>query len=360
MIRQAVDENFFVGQALLPVQIETSKCARLTIAPDFSPVAHLKRLVVPSVTVAALFVFLAVPSLAVSNETDTFKVQPPPVELKAQRFYTKYVDADGYPILASDNVSDYALKEAAFLATQMLAHRPDIKRAMVASGSRMLIMAHTEFTTDLPEFARFKTDENFANDFPAFAGFDSGDYWDARARGTGGSKEDPYCTVAEENLLAYPGDPYAAECILIHEFAHNIHLRGMVNLDSSFDERLKNTYDAAMAKGLWKGKYASVNHHEYFAEGVQSWFGNNRPPDHDHNHVDTRVELKEYDPELAKICEEVFGKTVVKYTKPTTRLTGHLEGYDPSTAPTFAWPVRLDNVRKAIRLHALSRSQAKK
>ena len=44
-----------------------------------------------------------------------------------------------------------------------------------------------------------------------------------------------------------------------------------------------------MEEGLWKGKYASVNHHEYFAEGVQSWFDNNRENDHDHNHVNTRA-----------------------------------------------------------------------
>ena len=49
---------------------------------------------------------------------------------------------------------------------------------------------------------------------------------------------DPYCSCGEENLLAYPGDPYAAENILIHEFAHNIHLRGMVNVDATFDTRL--------------------------------------------------------------------------------------------------------------------------
>ena len=43
--------------------------------------------------------------------------------------------------------------------------------------------------------------------------------------GLGGSQTDPVCSCGEENLLAFPGDPYAAECILIHEFAHNIHLR---------------------------------------------------------------------------------------------------------------------------------------
>lgn len=45
---------------------------------------------------------------------------------------------------------------------------------------------------------------------------------------------------------------------------------------TTHDSRLKATYDAAMTTGLWKGKYPSVNHHEYFAEGVQPWFDNNR------------------------------------------------------------------------------------
>jgi hypothetical protein len=79
---------------------------------------------------------------------------------------------------------------------------------------------------------------------------------------------------------------------------------------------LKASYDAAMKAGLWKGKYASVNHHEYFAEGVQSWFDNNRENDHEHNHVNTRDELLAYDPKLAALCREVFGDTELKYTKP--------------------------------------------
>ena len=183
------------------------------------------------------------------------------------------------------------------------------------------------------------------------------DYWDARARGTGGSADDPLCSCGEENLLAYPGDPYAAESILIHEFAHNIHLRGMVNVDPTFDARVKETYQAAMKAGLWKGKYAGVNPHEYFAEGVQSWFDNNRVNDHDHNHVNTRTLLLEYDPGLAALCREVFGDTELKYTKPATRLRDHLAGYDPSTAPRFTWPARLDKARAEIRKAAEERSR---
>lgn len=292
-----------------------------------------------SVLVAGTFLAAAVGATAQAEER--YLVTAPPAELKANPFYTKYTSAGGYPVLASANVNDYAVKEAAYLIDLMLANRPDAKKAMISSGSCMMIIAHNEYTTDLPEFAHFKPK----------------DFWDARARGTGGSQTDPYCTCGEENLLAYPGDPYSTECILIHEFAHNIHLRGMIRIDPTFDDRLKKTYDEAMAKGLWEGKYASVNHAEYFAEGVQSWFDNNRAPDHDHNFVDTRKELREYDPGLAKMCEEVFGETKLTYTKPTTRLKEHMSGYDPSKAPKFEWPARLDEARAKIRQDALSRSK---
>jgi iduronate 2-sulfatase len=261
------------------------------------------------------------------------EVTAPPEAWGVDPFYTKCVSVDGFPIVASAAVNDYALKEAAYLVGMLMAERPDVLDAMAASGSRLCIIGYDEYTTDLPEFAHFRPK----------------DYWDARARGTGGSRTDPYCSCGEENLLCLQGDPYTQENILIHELAHNIHLRGLVNVDSTFDDRLESAYDDAMKQGLWAGKYAAMNHHEYFAEGVQSWFDNNRKPDHDHNHVDTRAELIEYDPALADICREVFGDTELVYTKPTTRLEGHMAGYDPSAAPRFAWPERLDEARAEIR-----------
>lgn len=266
-------------------------------------------------------------------------------------FYTQVVHAQGYPICASARVNPYALKEAAYLMDLLLEKRPDVRAAMIASGSRLCILAHDEFTCDQPEWAWLAEQP-----VPGFDGIAARDYRDARARGMGGSATDPYCSCAEENLLAYEGDPYAAECILIHELAHNIHLRGMNNVDPGFDDRVKAAYTAAMKAGLWAGKYPSVNHHEYFAEGVQCWFDNNRENDHDHNHVNTRAELLDYDPGLAALCREVFGDTVLKYTKPHTRLTGHLQGYDPAQAPKFVWPKRLLQARERIRAAAVKRS----
>lgn len=269
-------------------------------------------------------------------------------------FYTQQASAGGFPIVASEKVNPYALKEAVYLIDLMLAKRPDVREAMIKSGARLCILACSEFTTDHPEW------EWLANEpVPGFENVSSRDYRDARARGMGGSPTDPYCSCAEENLLAYQGDPYSTENILIHEFAHNMHLRGMVNVDPTFDDRVKAAYVAAMEAGLWKGKYASVNHHEYFAEGVQSWFDDNRENDHDHNHVNTRVELIDYDPGLADLCREVFGDTELRYTKPITRLHGHLEGYDPDKAPVFEWPERLKEAKRLIRESAEKRSGGK-
>ena len=276
----------------------------------------------------------------------------PPDSNGVPRSYTQRTDAGGFPIVASESVNPYALKEAAYLVNKMLAKRPDVRKAMIDSGARLCILAYDEFTTDQPEWKRLG--ENTHPDFLALAGKD---YWDARARGMGGSDRDPFCSCAEENLLGYPGDPYSTECILVHEIAHNIHLRGMANIDPTFDGRLKIAYESAMSQGLWSGKYASVNRHEYFAEGVQSWFDDNRENDHDHNHVNTRKELLEYDPRLAKLCAEVFGDTEFRYTKPATRLTGHLEGYDPNSAPRFEWPSRLQAAKHEILKSAQKRSE---
>lgn len=265
-------------------------------------------------------------------------------------FYTQRIEANGFPIVASASVNPYALKEAAAIIDGMLGQRPDVREAMIKSGSRLCILACGEFTTEQPEWQWLANQKR--KEFP---GVSAKDFYDARARGMGGSQTDPFCSCGEENLLAYPGDPYSTENILIHELAHNIHLRGMVNVDRSFDSRVRAAYEQAKEAELWKGKYASVNHHEYFAEGVQSWFDNNRENDHDHNHVNTRSELIEYDPRLASLCREVFGDTEFRYTKPQNRLHGHLEGYDPARAPTFQWPDRLKEAQAQILKDAQNR-----
>jgi len=63
---------------------------------------------------------LALCGSAVSGEPP-FRVEPVPAEMKLDGFYKKYVNANGYPIVGSEKVSDYALFEAAYLVSLMLA-----------------------------------------------------------------------------------------------------------------------------------------------------------------------------------------------------------------------------------------------
>ena len=113
--------------------------------------------------------------------------------------------------------------------------------------------------------------------------------------------------MSEENLLGYNEDPSRGESTLIHEFSHAIHQIG-INLES-FNLKLTEIYQRAIKRGLWQNTYAATSASEYWAEGVQSWFDANlesRPTNGIHNEINTRSELKKYDPELAKLISKWF------------------------------------------------------
>lgn len=274
-------------------------------------------------TLAASFLLLAV-ALAAVEVAD-----PIPKETKERfeldPFYRKSVVlAGGFPVVGSEKVSDAALLEAAHIVRSMLDGRDDILRAMARNRVRLTVMAVPERTCDVPEHSDLTP--------PA--------YWNRRARGLGATPHRPSVSCGEENLLCCPGDPYSTENILVHEFAHAIHQMGLSTVDPTFDRRLREAYDAALKDGKWKDCYAAENHFEYWAEGVQSWFDTNRENDAIHNHVNTREELKDYDPALAALCREIFGDKEWRYRRaddPARKDEPHLKGLDRSTLPTFAW-----------------------
>lgn len=275
-----------------------------------------------------LLLALLVPSPA--QKATQFQVTEPPASLKESLklspFYKKFVDVEGFPVLGSEKTSDFALREAAFLIRQMLVGRDDIRDAMIQSKVRFAVMATTEMTTVIPEHSDLTPPK----------------YWDRRARGLGATPHRPTASCGEENLLEYQGDPYKGENILIHEVAHVIHEMGERTIDKTFQARLETIYQSALQKGLWRGTYAATNPSEYWAEGVQSWFDCNQKPNHDHNEIDTRKELTAYDPELAKLIASVFRTGKWRYTPPSKRKKqAHLQGYNPTTSPTFAWDPEL-------------------
>jgi hypothetical protein len=219
-------------------------------------------------------------------------------ELNLDPFYKKHLGAAGLAIVSSEKVEDGALRLACEIVEFMLSKRPDVAGALRSNKIRVGIMDVDEVTTDMPEHSDL---------YEAFPGTD----WDTRARGLGATKARPLTSVGEENLLRFPGDPYVGESILVHEFAHAMWLMGVADLPegAALSARLTNTYEDALAAGLWKDTYAATDENEYFAEGVQGWFDTNleaSPPNGIHNAVNTRAELIAYDPDLAALIEEVM------------------------------------------------------
>jgi len=280
-------------------------------------------------SVRCVLVF-AVCFLCLSTSAAEPTVGPIPAQIRSEfklaDFYTKGIIADGFPIVASAKVNDFALKEAAYLVNHMLTGRNDLRQALIRNKVRFSVMGCDQWTCDVPEHSDLT---------PA-------SYWNRRARGLGATTSRPSVSCGEENLLGFPGDPYQGESILIHEFGHAIQEMGVNYVDKTFELRLKKMYDAALHKGLWKDTYAATNPHEYWAEGVQIWFHCNWTNRQDHNHIGTRKELQEYDLGLSALLREVFGDREWVYEAPAKRKQpAHLAGYDLKSAKMFEWPAEL-------------------
>jgi hypothetical protein len=253
-----------------------------------------------------------------------YEINAPPAEWELDEVHTQCILVEGFPIVASAKVNPAALQEAAYIVRHMLRYRPDVLRTMAENRVRLVVMAHNEYTTDVPEHSDLE---------PAT-------YWDRRARGLGATHQRPAVSCGEENLLQFPGDPYHTENILIHEFAHAIDEMGLRDVDEKFEDRLAETFASAQAEALWKDAYAMTNMQEYWAEGVQSYFGTNRENDHDHNHVNTREELREYDPRLYALIDASFRENDWQYVWPADRPEEervHIAGFDRAAAPEFQW-----------------------
>jgi alpha-glucosidase len=253
------------------------------------------------------------PAVAITKLDDATRAR-----LRLDPFYKQILDDDGLPIVASEKTRPEALLEAKYLIDHMLAHRPEIRRTMSEINVHVVVMATTEMTTDLPENRRLTPKA----------------YWDRRARGLGGRTT----SVGEENLLRSPGNPYAQENILIHEFSHCIQDKAMRRIDETFDRRVTEAYDAATRSGVWGNSYAGTNKHEYFAEGAQAWFdaGRKEKGSSANNGIGTREKLKQADPKLAALCAEVFGEGEWRYIPPEIRKEpGHLATLDRSTLQRF-------------------------
>ncbi|MEI8106396.1 MAG: hypothetical protein WCI46_01155 [Verrucomicrobiota bacterium] len=333
-----------------------------------------------------------------SAAAEKFSVQPPSPELVAtykldSAFLKKTTLVQNILIATSEKVSDTTLLEAAYQFDRVMRTlQPEIAQRIRERHVLCILLGYQELTSDVPMFSSDKTGKEL-------------DFYNWRQRGfltTVAGR--PVVLFAEEDVLEYEGG-MQVESILIHEFGHVIQGAGFT---PELNERLKEAFNNAKAKGIYqdgyaaqkfrrvksltpvsllnalvesfpdqspeflkkclnggailvngqtsnadaqvtekdkvlivfggpKQCYAAGNSAEYWAEGVQDWFDTNRTMDHDHNHIHTRAQLKEYDPLLAKLCQEVLGDSDWRFVSPRIRAgQDHLANYDPATAPKVA------------------------
>lgn len=310
-------------------------------------------------------------------------------------FFKKSLAVQGILIATSDRVSDHAIRESAYLFDKLMSTiDPDVAQRIRDRELLCILIAHDEFTSDIPQFHTDKLGKALG-------------FYNWRSRGfLTWRKKRPVVVFAEEDVLEYEGGA-RTESILIHEFGHVIHGAGF-NADQQ--AQLTKAYKTAKTVGLWndgyaaqrfrrvtsdtpvslydaivaafpnespalirkcldagdvivngepthaavkvtgdddvrivfggpKECYAAKNRSEYFAEVLQCWYDTNRLNDHDHNHILTRDQLKAYDPGAAELCAQVLGDHAWRFVSPRQRAgRDHLAGFDPADSPVRTNP----------------------
>ncbi len=223
----------------------------------------------------------------VISPPESFFAKMPERDRPATRaFYKKYLEIHGVPLAASAEVSDLALQRDYDIVTHMLAGRPDILNAMATNGTHLIIIGKDQKYTDMPEYRNARNP----------------DYLNERVRGTGGFD---VTSFGEENLLCLPTDRYDRESIAVHEFCHTIDA-ALQRIDPTWRQRLRKTFQDALAKGLWKNTYAGSNQTEYWAEVCQAYFDCGRANNWNHGPISRREQLKVYDPEAYELIRTTF------------------------------------------------------
>lgn len=310
-------------------------------------------------------------------------------------FFKKATMAGDILIATSDKVSDHAHLESAYLFQKMMAVlKPEIAERIREGKVLCILVGHDELTSDIPQFQSDKTGEELAfynwrsrgfltrvDDRPVvlFAEEDVLEF-------EGGMQDESILIHEFGHVIHRPGfyEGLDEELMATWEAAKAAGLWNDGRASQRFrrikgDEPVplldalvkafpkespellrkcldsgdilvneKPTHSKVKVTGSDKVRivfggpkdcYARKNRGEYFAEIVQAWFSTNRTMDHDHNHIDTREELKAYDPGAVKFLSKIFNEDPWVFVSPRERAgKGHLADYNPASAPVVVQP----------------------
>ena len=182
--------------------------------------------------------------------------------LLSEDYYSRIESIFEIAIKAPASVHPEALIRAKEIIRMMLQDiRPDIRERLASKGASLAIIPKSQYVTALPEFSYLsgRRDVN-GNAYDSF-----------KVRGLG-AKSQPVSATSEENLLKLPDDPFKAEDITVHEFAHAIMNLGFAKEDI---DKVTSLYKYALEKNLFVGSFAMVRLDEFWAELSQSFFNVN-------------------------------------------------------------------------------------
>ena len=202
-------------------------------------------------------------------------------------FYTRFEEAAGIVIKAPESVAPQALQNAQEVVAQMLSGRPGIRDRLASQVAAVAIIPRDAYVTVLPEFSYLsgRLDRN-REPYDSFA-----------TRGLGGVTGQPVTATSEENILMLPGDPFAGESILHHEFAHAIMNMGFTDEDR---ERWSTIYEEAVAAGRFRDTFAITRPDEYFAKLSQAYFSFN-------DEIGDPADILAEDPNAHAFLRDVYG-----------------------------------------------------
>ena len=208
--------------------------------------------------------------------------------LEQRDYYTKYADAGGIAIMGDSLVDDRFFYAAQEMILAMTSKRPELREALSPSNRfRMILVDADPGPAAIPEV--------------------DNDYYDHTAgiafcgRGSVADAEQYFC-VTSVWLHPVETDEITGMAVLVHEFAHAMHLRAIHTLDPTFQARLEAAYAKALETGgVWgQNSYGLSNVKEYWAVGVQYWFFDVFNPNFPHLHD----QFLEKDPLLYALLDE--------------------------------------------------------
>ena len=241
------------------------------------------------------------------------RIDTPPAKFHIEPYYTKFTWAREFHVIGR-GASDESLLKANDTIRKMFAYRHDILKILINDGLRLVVLGPDEKLADLPEFA----------------GADPAQI-DLNVRYFDFTPTIKRIVVSQENVVRNPRDRWVGDNQVIRGMAKAIYLetaqrpvdpnwnnRGrdvqqyelrVKRLDTEFDDRLKELFESASAKQLWKGTLAAEDRVEYWTAGVVAYFdatGQGGVPPSASHPIGTREQLKDFDPGLWALVNETM------------------------------------------------------